>query len=197
MFMSSNFNFSFLLYDLFMRIFYRYIVEPTYLFKLLIIGDREVGRRTFLRESIDDNFFVEDYIETVGVDIYRKELIVEEGVIDLMIWNVSTKETFGTLLTSYINTSDGVLLMFDITNLSTLYFLSKYPQLIREKAGEIPILLVGNKLDLKWKREVYVEEGAAFARGNDLLDYIEVSAKTGKDCEKILEVLVENILVQF
>lgn len=68
--------------------------------------------------------------------------------------------------------------------------------MIREKAGETPILLVGNKVDLKWKHEVSVEEGAAFVRDNDLLDYIEVSAKTGKECEKIFEVLVENILAQ-
>lgn len=170
-----------------------------FLFKILIIGDKGVGRRSFLRMSTDDKWFDEAsaHIETVGVGVYRKELHTENNNISLNIWNISNKESFRTLLASYINGSDGVLLMCDITNSSSLEFLSDYPRIVRKKAGEIPILLVGNKIDLKLKREVSLEEGETFARENNLLGYTEISVRRGKDFERVFKILVEKILTQF
>ena len=177
-----------------MRIFYRYIVKPTYIFKVLVIGDREVGRGTFLRESVDDFPFFEEYIDTVGVNIYKKELTFEGGMIDLKIWNVSNKEIGRSLLRPYITGSDAALLMFDITNSQSFAFLTDFPQMIRERSGEIPILLVGNKVDLGKERVISKKEGTAFAKIDNLLGYIEISAKVKQDCEKILKLLAEKIL---
>jgi len=182
-------------YDLFMKFFYRYIVEPTYIFKILIIGDREVGRRTFLRES-RDRFFNVGRIDIIGVEAYKKELTVEEGTVIFMIWNVSNKEMFRRDLRAFISGSNAVILIFDLTNLNSLDYLSEFPQMIREQAGEIPILLVGNKIDLEEGREVSRDQGTTFARINDLLGYIEISAKTEKNCEGIFELLAEKILIQ-
>ena len=178
-----------------MKFFYRYIVEPTYIFKILIIGDREVGRRTFLRE-FGDRFFNVGRIDIIGVEAYKKELTVEEGTVIFMIWNVSNKEMFRRDLRAFISGSNAVILIFDLTNLNSLDYLSEFPQMIREQAGEIPILLVGNKVDLEEDREVSRDQGTTFARINDLLGYIEISAKTEKDCEGIFELLAETILIQ-
>jgi len=168
------------------------------LFKILIIGDREVGRRSFLRVSTEDKRFdeVSAHIETLGVSVYRQELNVEEFINVLQIWNVSNKVSFNTLLELCVNGSNGVLLMFDITNSSTLDFLSRYPRLIREKVGDVPILLVGNKVDLGRERVISKEEGTDFAQANDLMGYIEISAKTGQNCENIFKILAENMLNQ-
>jgi len=65
--------------------------------------------------------------------------------------------------------------------------------MIRKIAGNIPILLLGNKIDLIKERAVSRERGMAFARDNNLLKYIEISAKTGQGCEGIFELLIENL----
>ncbi len=165
------------------------------IFKIVFFGDKEVGRRTLLKRAVNMFNYGEDYIETIGVDIYQKVLTLGSMVINLRIYNVSNKKTFRSLIPNYINGSDGALLMFDVTNLITLDFLSNYPRLIRAHAGEIPILLIGNKDDLGEERAVS-EEGEKFARANDLLGYVEISAKSGQGCEGIFELLAKCIMSQ-
>ena len=194
MIMSSDLFF-FLLYDLFNRIFYRYIVKPTYIIKLLIIGDREVGRRTFLRDS-RDHFFNKGCIDIIGVELYRKELTVEENVIDFMIWAVSNDDRFRRDLRTFISGSNAAILMFDITRVGSYNFLSDFPGLIRQYAGDIPILLVGNKKDLEEVREVSGEGARTIEGHNNLLGYLEISAKNGQNCEGIFTMLGEKILRQ-
>ena len=86
--------------------------------------------------------------------------------------------------------------MFDLTNLRTLNYLLKFPQLIRDGVGEIQVLLLGNKVDLEEDREVSEEKGKIFAEENNLTGYIETSAKTGEGCDGIFELLAEKIMRQ-
>ena len=46
------------------------------------------------------------------------------------------------------------------------------------------IVLVGNKTDLETDRQVSYEEGAAFAKRNDLI-FMETSAKTGENVDNM------------
>ncbi len=162
-------------------------MKPNYIFRLVIIGDREVGRRTFLRKSIDDHFFVEDHLETIGVEAYKKELFVGECVINFMIWNVSNKESFRRDLRIFISGSDVVILFYDLTNLNSFTYLSEFPRMIKEYAGDIPIYLIGNKLDLVGVRKVSGEDIRNFASDNNLMGYMEISAGTGLGCEEVFE----------
>ena len=171
-------------------------MNPETIFKIVCIGDKEVGRSTLFKESLNMSYYSENYIETVGVDIFQKELAIGGWLVNLKIWNVSNKDYFSNLLSNYINCSDGVLLMFDLTNLRTLNYLLKFPQLIRDGVGEIPVLLLGNKVDLEEDREVSEEKGKIFAEENNLTGYIEISAKTGEGCDGIFELLAEKIMRQ-
>ncbi len=171
-------------------------MRSLFLFKILFIGDKEVGRSSFLKDSLRTDYFNGERKNTIGVEIYRKELTIEGRVVDLMIHDVSNKEIWRPLLRSYISGSNAAILMFDLTNLKSFNYLFHFPKMIREVAGEIPILLLGNKIDLEEERAVSREEGTAFTRDNNLLGYIEISAKTGQDCEGIFKLIAENIMTQ-
>ena len=55
---------------------------------------------------------------------------------------------------------------------------------MRENAySKMVILLIGNKSDLKFEREVSTEEGQAFADKHNLL-FFETSAKTAENVEQ-------------
>ena len=56
------------------------------------------------------------------------------------------------------------------------------------------ILLVGNKCDLENKREVSFQEGEEFANFNEM-EFIETSAKTGKNVDKAFNSLLEGIII--
>ena len=49
---------------------------------------------------------------------------------------------------------------------------------------DMVIFLVGNKIDLEKNRQISYEEGAAFAKRNNLI-FMETSAKTGKNVENV------------
>lgn len=171
-------------------------MESPLSFKILLIGGHDVGRDTLLRATFQLSPFNLDYKHVVGAGFFTKRVDIEGRTVILQIWNIATEERFRYVLPSFIVGAVGTLLMFDITNSHSFAFLSDFPQMIREIAGEIPILLVGNKVDSEEERAVSREEGIAFARNNNLFSYIEISAKTGKNCEGILELLAKNIMTQ-
>lgn len=172
-------------------------MTTTYLLKLLIIADKNVGRSTLLTETLKDieNFGV-DMSNTVGVDFHTKKINVEEGTVAFQIWKLSKGILFKKHPRTYIIGSDVAILMFDLTNLSSLEYLHDFPPMIRQYAGEIPILLVGNKSDLTEERTISKEQGNNFSKINNMLDYIEISAKTGLNCERIFKVLAKYRITQ-
>ena len=58
--------------------------------------------------------------------------------------------------------------MYDIINPLSLDNLQEWTQIIRKNAGDIPILLVGNNLNLEKSRKVSREEGILTAKKYNL-----------------------------
>jgi GTPase SAR1 family protein len=69
-------------------------------------------------------------------------------------------------------------------------------QIIRENASDIPIMLVGTKLDLEEFRELNREEGIEIAKKYNLASYSEISTKTGQNVEKSFEMLTDILINQ-
>ena len=87
--------------------------------------------------------------------------------------------------------------MYDITNVQTLSKLSEWCQLAKKYRGDIPILLVGNKLDLEAKRDVSREQLENYNLNHDISEAVEISLQTGQNIEKmfltITEMIVKNL----
>ena len=164
--------------------------------KFLIIGDKKTGRSTLLEKSLNLFRFSADHKGTIGVEPYTKSVNIEGREGRLIIFNISNEKRFRHLLPSFISGTCGALLMFDITHLKSFNFLSDFPHIIREHAGDVPILLVGNKIDLEKEREVSGEEGMSFAKDNKLIGYIEISTKASQECEKIIDTLAKTIITK-
>ena len=56
----------------------------------------------------------------------------------------------------------------------------------QHRSEVIPIMMVGGKLDLQFKRVVSKEAALEVVKEQDFLDYIECSAKTGENVEAII-----------
>ena len=97
------------------------------LFKIVIIGDSGVGKSSIINQYVN-NFFSESYISTIGVDFMIKDIPITEvfNTIDLknkkirlQIWDTAGQERFRTITTSYYRNVDGIILVYDITNISS------------------------------------------------------------------------------
>ena len=70
--------------------------------------------------------------------------------------------------------------------------LGKWVKEAREKCNDAKIVIVGNKVDLGDKREVSEDEGRRYAREIGA-NFIEVSAKSGKNVKEAFDALLFDI----
>lgn len=87
----------------------------------------------------------------------------------------------------------GFILVYSIASRSTFDRLEIFRQSMRRvKRGDPIFMLVGNKCDKTYEREVSKEEGAALARQFGC-EFIETSAKTAQNVERLFMNLVRSL----
>jgi len=165
-----------------------------YTFKILLLGDASVGK-TSLAKRYTYNIFNPSERLTIGVDFHVKTIQLKNKAIKLQIWDVGGEERFRFLLPTYCLGANAAFLLYDTTRPATLDNIPEWTSKVREKGGDIPIMLVGSKIDLeKDQREVPRELGIQIAERNDHSSFVEVSAKDNVNVNKAFEVLSELTL---
>jgi len=164
-----------------------------YLFKILVVGDSGTGKSSLV-VRFADHTFDEDSVPTIGVDFKIKTIDLEDGkTVKLQIWDTAGQERFRTLSSSYYRGAHGVVIVYDTTTKSSF---QNIPQWLREverySDAAVPKILVGNKNDLKTKREVDSESGKEFS--SDLgIPFIETSAKSFTNVEAAFAAMATEI----
>jgi len=161
--------------------------QYSYLMKICLFADKDVGKKSLARSNFVNSFCNgEGHMNTTGVEFAIKEVEIHGKVIKLQIWIISDdEERFQYIWNMYIRGSNGVILMYDITNAETLNRVSEWCLMIKNHRDDIPILLVGNKLDSEENREVSKEKVEKFKENNDISSSMEISVKTGEKIEKM------------
>ena len=97
-------------------------------------------------------------------------------------------------LNAFFNSEgQGFILVYSIASRSTFDRLEIFRQSMRRvKRGDPIFMLVGNKCDKTYEREVSKEEGAALARQFGC-EFIETSAKTAQNVERLFMNLVRSL----
>ncbi|XP_060579694.1 uncharacterized protein LOC132736560 [Ruditapes philippinarum] len=165
------------------------------LFKILVIGDENTGKSALLLRYADDTFS-DSYIATIGVDFRVKTIELHGKTVKLQIWDTAGQERFRTITTSYYRGTQGVIIVFDVTDRSTFRRVESWVTDI-EKYGsdDVEKLLVGNKCDLTSKRCVTEQEAKSLALINNM-DYVETSAKENINVEKAFETLCKEMFTK-
>jgi len=162
-----------------------------YLFKIISVGSSAVGKTSLIRR-FTENIFVETYIETLGVDFAVKRVPLQDCYVELKFFDTAGEEKFGALRPYYYRGAQGAIIVFDLTRRRTFDRVSEWLKQIYINCGKISSILVGNKTDLP-DREVPMSEGEKYASNKNLL-YIETSAKTGDNVERMFTYLANQIL---
>jgi len=162
----------------------------------MMLGDAAVGK-TSLTIRFISGFFLDDLKLTIGVDFYSKTTNFNDKKVKLQIWDFGGEERFRFLLHQYCKGANAAFFLYDITNRLSLDHLPDWTQIIREHAGDIPIMLIGSKVDLKEFRAVTREEGILAAKKYNLSTFIELSSKTGENVEKAFDVITETLFEKY
>ena len=162
----------------------------------MMLGDAAVGKTSLTIRYIS-GFFLEDLKLTIGVDFYSKTTIFNKKKVKLQIWDFGGEERFRFLLHQYCKGANAAFFLYDITSRLSLDHLPDWTQIIREHAGDIPIMLIGSKVDLKEFRAVSRDEGILAAKKYNLSSFIELSSKTGQNVEKAFDVITETLFERY
>ncbi|MHA1680233.1 MAG: Rab family GTPase [Promethearchaeota archaeon] len=155
--------------------------------KLLLIGNAGTGKTTLALRYMT-GLFKQNKL-TLGVQFHVKKVEIEDEArgdvlkTKLQIWDFAGEKRFRFLLPSYCRGAHGGLFLYDVSESSSIKDMDDWFGLVRENAGDIPILLVGAKSDLNESRQVSSEDGMQVARDHGLAGFVETSSKTGKNVE--------------
>jgi Ras-related protein Rab-6A len=167
------------------------------MYKVVFFGDGGVGKTTLINRYLT-GVFKSDSTITIGVDFHVKKIDIEGKRVSLQIWDFAGEERFRFLMPTYVVGASGGIFMFDITRYSSLKNFDEWINIFKTsskaKNEQIPIVMVGSKLDLEYKRAVPQEEAFELAKINNLKTYIECSSKTGQNVEEIFYEIGRNML---
>jgi len=163
------------------------------IYKVIVIGDPAVGK-TSLLTKFATNKFEEKYLPTVGVNILKEVINLEEqSVVNLMFWDVAGQPQFYMLHRPYFNGADAMLLVFDITRSSTFSNINNwYSTAVKYGLSGIPRLLIGNKIDLKDDRKIIMPMAEHLSEKLNA-PYFETSALTGDNVKLIFHKIAELV----
>ena len=158
--------------------------------KLVLVGDGGVGKTTFVKRHLTGEF-EKKYIATIGVEVHPMVFTTNRGKVRFNVWDTAGQEKLGGLRDGYYIDAHCAILMFDVTSRITYKNIPVwYKDIVRICGENIPIVLVGNKVDDK-NRKVKAKQ-ILFARKHGI-QYFDISAKSNYQFEKPFIYLLKKL----
>ena len=166
--------------------------------KFITVGDGLCGKTSLLIVFCKDQF--PETSEPTIFDDYIADIEVDAKQVNLSLWDTCAQKDYHRLRAlSYPNT-DAILMCFSIDNPESLENIAeKWTPEVKHFCPNVPIILVGNKKDLrndddikqesaKMNQEsVKAEDGRSMAERINACAYLECSAKTKEGVREVFE----------
>ena len=181
--------------------------------KVILCGDAGVGKTSLLTRYVDD-LFSEEYIQTVGANFLIKEIDlslildrldisnpnlkekIEEKGFSLYFWDLGGQHDKLFSNKYYFVEAVGALIIYDILSIESFENIDFWIERVKELSGDIPYIIIGNKIDKIKERVVLFEDAEKKAKSFNV-QYIETSAKTNQNVSNAFEKLAVLILNNF
>ena len=163
--------------------------------QLIMIGESGVGK-TSLIKRYTNNIFNSSHLETIGIEFYNKEERINNQIIQIKIWDTAGQEIFHSLTKNFYRKADGIIIVYDITNLDSFEKIQDWVKSVYENTDsykEIQMIIVGNKIDLEEMREVRKEDGLKIGKYYEI-DFFEASAKNAEGVNNFMIKIIGDIL---
>ena len=159
--------------------------------RVTLLGDQSVGKTT-IRNVFLKLEYEENTLSTVGTNKSETKFTLKDGKeIKLFLYDTAGEERFRSLSIKTVKNSQGIVLVYDITNRESFEHLVNWLNEIKDESDKVSMILFGNKCDLEEKRIVTKQEAEKFAKQNKI-PYIETSAKTFSNINEGFSILAND-----
>ena len=154
-------------------------------FKIIVIGDSGVGK-TCLSNKATKNTFDDSYNTTIGFKFFSFNIKMFEKVIKLQVWDTCGQELYRSLITNFYRNASLAIMVYAINNKDSFDNIDIWLKELRMHSNpDSKAFLIGNKIDLENERKVSREQGEEYSNQNNFSLFMESSAKTGFNAQKI------------
>ncbi len=137
------------------------------LFKLIVLGSAAVGKTTIVNQYLKKEDVI-DYRPTLGISISTQQFHVQgfkDDIIKFLVYDLAGQSFFKRVRHEYYSGANCAFIVYDVTRRETFdEAIDFWLEDAQKKLGNIPFVLIGNKIDLEDKREITKEEGLEKAK---------------------------------
>lgn len=162
--------------------------------KVVIVGNGAVGKSSMIQRYCR-GIFTKDYKKTIGVDFLERQLEVSGEDVRLMLWDTAGQEEFDAITKAYYRGAQACVLIFSTVDRLSFLDIKSWKMKVENECGEIPMVLVQNKIDLIEQATVTPEEAETLAKKMRLRFY-RTSVKEDLNVNEVFRYLCEKYLSQ-
>ncbi|XP_030054851.1 ras-related protein Rab-23 [Microcaecilia unicolor] len=160
--------------------------------KVVVVGNGAVGKSSMIQRYCK-GVFTKDYKKTIGVDFLERQIQLNDEDVRLMLWDTAGQEEFDAITKAYYRGAQACVLVFSTTDRESFDAIPSWKEKVVAEVGDIPTVLVQNKIDLLDESVLKNEEAEALAKRLKLRFY-RASVKEDLNVTEVFKYLAEKYL---
>ncbi|KAE8603259.1 hypothetical protein XENTR_v10014278 [Xenopus tropicalis] len=160
--------------------------------KVVVVGNGAVGKSSMIQRYCK-GIFTKDYKKTIGVDFLERQIQLNDEDVRLMLWDTAGQEEFDAITKAYYRGAQACVLVFSTTDRESFETIPSWREKVVAEVGDIPTVLVQNKIDLLDETVIKNEEAEALAKRLKLRFY-RTSVKEDLNVTEVFKYLADKYL---
>jgi Ras-related protein Rab-23 len=117
--------------------------------KVIVVGNGQVGKTSMITRFAK-GVFTNEYKKTLAVDFLEKRLFLDScnEEVTYLLWDTAGQEEYDAITRGYYKGAGAGVIAFSTVDRASFDALDSWQRKVRDECGDIPMLLVQNKVDL-------------------------------------------------
>lgn len=131
--------------------------SPDIILKTIFVGLGAVGK-TSICKRLDGLDWKQQYTTTIGMNLFNYTMELNGDKVETIIYDTGGQQLFQTLNKFFYRGAVGAVIVYDISDRTSFESIPEWMETIRKETGVVPLLIIGNKIDLERDRVVELSE---------------------------------------